>query len=143
MAKENTDQSAEPSASPIVSEADTSSADTSTETAPSPPQGDAMAMPMPEVTREDDDSPPEDSQQTLDMNVLGDVELDVKIELGRCQMLVGDVLRLAPGNVVELDKLAGDPVDVYVNERLIAHGEVLVVNENFCVRVNEIVTPAS
>jgi len=49
------------------------------------------------------------------------------------------VLRLAEGSVVELDKLAGDPVDVYVNERLVAKGEVLVLNDNFCVRVSEIV----
>ena len=79
-----------------------------------------------------------ESAQALDM--LGDVELDVKIELGRCHMLVGDVLRLGPGNIVELDKLAGDPVDVYVNDRHVARGEVLVVNENFCVRVNEILS---
>ena len=55
-------------------------------------------------------------------------------------MLVGDVLRLTAGSVVELDKLAGDPVDVYVNERLVARGEVLVVNDNFCVRINEIIS---
>jgi flagellar motor switch protein FliN len=73
------------------------------------------------------------------LDMLGDVELDVKVELGRCQMFVGDVLHLQEGDVVELDKLAGDPVDVYVNDRLVARGEVLVVNENFCVRVNQIV----
>jgi flagellar motor switch protein FliN/FliY len=49
------------------------------------------------------------------------------------------VLKLAEGSVVELDKLAGDPVDIYVNERLVGRGEVLVLNDNFCVRVNEIV----
>ena len=64
--------------------------------------------------------------------------LQVKIELGRTRMLVEDVLRLADGAVVELDKLAGDPVDVYVNERHVARGEVLVLNDNFCVRINEI-----
>jgi flagellar motor switch protein FliN len=74
------------------------------------------------------------------IGMLGDVDLDVKIELGRCRMLVGDVLRLNPGSVVELDKLAGDPVDVYVNERLVARGEVLVVNDNFCVRINDILS---
>lgn len=74
------------------------------------------------------------------IDMLGDVELDVKIELGRSQMLVEDVLSLSPGSVVELDKLAGDPVDVYVNERLVARGEVLVVNDNFCVRINEILS---
>ena len=56
-------------------------------------------------------------------------------------MLVEDVLRLGEGTVVELDKLAGDPVDIYVNERHVARGEVLVLNDNFCVRVNEIIRP--
>jgi flagellar motor switch protein FliN/FliY len=73
------------------------------------------------------------------LELLHDVELNVKIELGRTDMLVEDVLRLAEGSVVELDKLAGDPVDIYVNERLVARGEVLVLNENFCVRISEIV----
>lgn len=80
------------------------------------------------------------------MDLLADVNLQVKIELGRTRMLVEDVLRLGEGSVVELDKLAGDPVDVYVNDRHVAKGEVLVLNDNFCVRINEIVaqvhTPA-
>jgi flagellar motor switch protein FliN/FliY len=74
------------------------------------------------------------------IELLKDVDLQVKIELGRTRMLIEDVLRLAEGSVVELDKLAGDPVDVYVNEQLVARGEVLVLNDNFCVRINEIVT---
>ncbi len=74
------------------------------------------------------------------IELLKDVGLQVKIELGRSRMLVEDVLRLGEGSVVELDKLAGDPVDVYVNDRLIARGEVLVLNDNFCVRINEIVS---
>ena len=73
------------------------------------------------------------------MDLLADVNLQVKIELGRTRMLVEDVLRLGEGSVVELDKLAGDPVDVYVNDRHVAKGEVLVLNDNFCVRINEIV----
>jgi flagellar motor switch protein FliN/FliY len=81
---------------------------------------------------------PQDAR-TLDL--LGDVNLNVKIELGRTRMLVEDVLRLSSGSVVELDKLAGDPVDIYVNDRFVARGEVLVLNDNFCVRVNEIVRP--
>ncbi len=76
------------------------------------------------------------------IDLLGDVNLNVKIELGRTRMLVEDVLRLSEGAVVELDKLAGDPVDVYVNERHVARGEVLVLNDNFCVRINEIVQDA-
>ena len=80
--------------------------------------------------------------QVSSIDLLRDVELNVKIELGRSRMLVEEVLKLAEGSVVELDKLAGDPVDVFVNDRLVARGEVLVLNDNFCVRVNEIVAGA-
>lgn len=76
------------------------------------------------------------------IDLLSDVDLDVKIELGRTRMFVEDVLRLREGAVVELDKLAGDPVDVYVNDRPVARGEVLILNDNFCVRVNEILSSA-
>ncbi|MBL0927093.1 MAG: flagellar motor switch protein FliN, partial [Phycisphaerales bacterium] len=72
------------------------------------------------------------------LELLSDVHLHVKIELGRTRMLIEDVLKLAEGAVVELDKLAGDPVDIYVNGRPVARGEVLVLNDNFCVRINEI-----
>ncbi|MGI9013782.1 MAG: flagellar motor switch protein FliN [Phycisphaerales bacterium] len=70
--------------------------------------------------------------------LLSDVNLKVKIELGRTRMYVEDVLRLNAGSVIELDKPAGDPVDIFVNDRHVARGEVIVVNENFCVRVSEI-----
>ncbi len=73
------------------------------------------------------------------IDILSDVELDVKVELGRAEMEVQQVLSLAAGSVVELNKLAGDPVDILVNEQLVARGEVLVINDNFCVRINEIV----
>jgi flagellar motor switch protein FliN/FliY len=73
--------------------------------------------------------------------LLSDVQLQVRIELGRTKMLVEDVLKLNADSVVELDKAAGDPVDIYVNGRRIARGEVLVLNENFCVRVSEIIEP--
>lgn len=75
------------------------------------------------------------------ISMLADVNLNVKIELGRTRMNVENVLRLAEGSVVELDKLAGDPVDVFVNDRHIARGEVLVLNDNFCVRISEIIAP--
>jgi flagellar motor switch protein FliN/FliY len=73
---------------------------------------------------------------------LKDVELNVRIELGRTELLIEDVLKLREGSVVALDKLAGDPVDILVNGRLVARGEVLVLNDNFCVRVAEILAPA-
>ncbi len=75
------------------------------------------------------------------IEMLDDVELDVTIELGRTDMYIEDVLQLGVGSVVQLDKAAGDPVDIYVNSRLIARGEVLVLNENFCVRINDILSP--
>jgi flagellar motor switch protein FliN/FliY len=74
-----------------------------------------------------------------DLDLLGDVTLRVKVELGRTTMLVEDVLRLNENSVVELDKAAGDPVDIYVNDRHVARGEVLVLDDNFCVRISEII----
>lgn len=74
-------------------------------------------------------------------DMLQDVELDVKIELGRSIMTVEDIIRLQSGSVVELNKLAGDPVDVLVNEQLVAKGEILVLNDAFCIRITEIVSP--
>lgn len=72
---------------------------------------------------------------------LMDVALNVRVELGRTMMYVEDILHLAEGAVVQLDKMAGDPVDVIVNGRLVARGEILVLNDNFCVRITEIVDP--
>ena len=77
----------------------------------------------------------------LGLNALQDVELDLRIELGRTELLIEEVLQLREGSVVPLNKLAGDPVDILVNGRLVARGEVLVLNDNFCVRVAEIVAP--
>ena len=83
------------------------------------------------------------NQEVTTIQLLRDVELDLKIELGRTQMYLEEVLKLRKGSVVPLDKLAGDPVDIYVNGRLIARGEVLVMNDNFCVRVAELITAES
>ena len=77
---------------------------------------------------------------TTSIEMLRDVTLNVKIELGRSRMYIEDILKLNEGSIVELEKLAGDPVDVFVNDRLVARGEVLVLNDNFCVRIGEIVT---
>jgi len=80
------------------------------------------------------------SGEKATLELLKDVDLDLRIELGRTQMYLEDVLKLKRGSVVTLDKLAGDPVDVFVNSRLVARGEVLVLNDNFCVRVTELLT---
>ncbi|MCA8959268.1 MAG: flagellar motor switch protein FliN [Planctomycetes bacterium] len=76
------------------------------------------------------------------LGLLRDVNMKVKVELGRGRMFLKDILRLAQGSVVELERLAGDPLDIYVNDKVIARGEVLVLNENFCIRITEIFTPA-
>jgi flagellar motor switch protein FliN len=79
------------------------------------------------------------ANESAGLDLLRDVQLDLKIELGRTHMHLEEVLRLKQGAVVTLDKLAGDPVDIYANGRLIARGEVLVLNDNFCVRVAELI----
>ena len=79
------------------------------------------------------------STENATLDLISEVELDLKIELGRTHLYLEDILKLRKGSVVALDKLAGDPVDVYVNGRLIARGEVLVLNDNFCVRVGELI----
>ncbi len=82
-----------------------------------------------------------DGGERSELAMLQDVELDLRIELGRTELMIEEVVALASGSVVPLDKLAGDPVDILVNGRLIARGEVLVLNDNFCVRVAEILSP--
>ncbi|QDR80501.1 fliN: flagellar motor switch protein FliN [Sporomusa termitida] len=75
------------------------------------------------------------------INLIMDVPLQITVELGRTRKLIRDILELTPGSVVELDKLAGEPVDILVNGKLIAKGEVVVIDENFGVRITDIVSP--
>ena len=81
-----------------------------------------------------------DAGDSPDLTMLHDVDLNVTIELGRTRMFVEDVVQLGADSVIELDKAAGDPVDVFVNGRKVARGEVLVLNDNFCIRVSEILS---
>ncbi len=75
------------------------------------------------------------------IDILKDVGLNVRVELGRRKMFIEDILKLSKGTVVELDKLAGDPLDILVNDKLVAQGEVLVLNENFCIRITRVLSP--
>lgn len=77
-------------------------------------------------------------QQNLDM--LLDIPLKVTVELGRTKQTIQEILELASGSIIELDKLAGEPVDILVNDKLIAKGEVVVIDENFGVRVSDIIS---
>ncbi len=74
------------------------------------------------------------------MDLLLDVPLEVAIELGRTRMPIKTLLELGPGSVVELDKVAGEPLDILVNGRLIARGEAVVVNDKFGIRLTDIVS---
>lgn len=79
---------------------------------------------------------------TNPIDLILDVSLEVTVELGRARKPISEILQLGPGAVIELDKLAGEPVDVLVNGKLVAHGEVVVIDENFGVRITEILSPA-
>jgi len=81
-------------------------------------------------------------RSALDLDFILDIPLTLTAELGRSRMLIHELLQLGQGSVVELAKAAGEPVDVYVNQRLIARGEVVVVNEKFGIRLTDIVSPA-
>ncbi len=76
------------------------------------------------------------------MDLLLDVPLDLSVELGRARMSIQDLLNLSPGSVIELDKIAGEPLDFMVNGRLVARGEAVVVNDKFGVRITDIVSPS-
>ena len=78
----------------------------------------------------------------MDLDFILDIPLSLTVELGRNRMLISELLQLGQGSVVELSKLAGEPMDVFINQRLIARGEVVVVNEKFGVRLTDIISPA-
>jgi flagellar motor switch protein FliN/FliY len=78
---------------------------------------------------------------TRDIKFLLDIPLTITVEIGRTKMLINDLLQLGQGSVVELDKLAGEPMEILVNSKVIAKGEVVVVNEKFGIRLTDIVSP--
>ena len=82
------------------------------------------------------------TQQSVPRNLefILDVTLQVSVEVGRCRMTVQDLLQLGQGSVIELTKLAGEPLDIYINERPIARGESEIVNEKFGVRITDIIS---
>jgi flagellar motor switch protein FliN/FliY len=75
------------------------------------------------------------------IGLIMDVSMEMTVELGRTRKLIKEILGMGEGTIIELDKLAGEPVDILVNHKLIAKGEVVVIDENFGVRVTEIVSP--
>ena len=90
---------------------------------------------------DDDDAAPATSGETKSLDLILDIPLTVAVELGRSKMLINDLLQLGQGSVIELTKLVGEPLEVLVNQKLVARGEVVVVNEKFGVRLTDIVSP--
>ena len=93
-----------------------------------------------------DEDPEEEFEQTeehgaRELDFILDIPLELSVELGKTKMLVNDLLQLAQGSIIELNKLAGEPLEVYINRKLIARGEVVVVNEKFGVRLTDVITP--
>jgi flagellar motor switch protein FliN len=88
--------------------------------------------------------PPAPAETTANrrLELLLDVPLQLSVEIGRTRMSIQELLSLGPGSVIELDKVAGEPLDLLVNGRLVARGEAVVVNDKFGIRITEIVSPA-
>ncbi len=82
------------------------------------------------------------SEEDVNLNVIMDIPVDLSMEIGRTKISIRNLLQLNQGSIVELDRLAGEPLDVMVNGTLIAHGEVVVVNERFGIRLTDVISPA-
>ena len=79
--------------------------------------------------------------QPPNLNFILDIPLEVSVELGRAKILISDLLQLGQGSVIELTKLAGEPLEILVNQKLVARGEVVVINEKFGIRLTDIISP--
>ncbi len=117
------------------------------------PESKNMVRPEPEEIKEllENDLPPspadsgelpEESGQNTprDLDFLYDIPLNISVEVGRCKILLKDLLSMSEGYVIELDKLAGEPLDLYVNSRLIARGEAVLVGDKFGIRLSDVVS---
>lgn len=79
--------------------------------------------------------------KTNNLSFILDIPLEVTVQLGRTNMIVNDLLKLGQGSVIELDKMAGETLEILANQKLVARGEVVVINEKFGIRVTEIISP--
>ena len=102
----------------------------------------AEAMPDPAQTKKTESFSGLSASKDRNLQLILDIPLRVTVELGRTKMPVSDLLNLTQGSVIELNKLAGEPMEVLVNDKLIARGEAVVVNEKFGVRLTDIISPA-
>jgi flagellar motor switch protein FliN len=88
------------------------------------------------------DAPQAGTNRELNLDVVLDIPVTLSMEVGRSRISIRNLLQLNQGSVVELERAAGEPLDVYVNGTLIAHGEVVVVNEKFGIRLTDVISPA-
>ena len=103
---------------------------------------DADALEEDAITNEETEGTTDSqNEKSASLDLILDIPLTVTCELGRSKMLINDLLQLGQGSVIELTKLVGEPLEVLINEKLVARGEVVVVNEKFGVRLTDIVTP--
>jgi len=86
-------------------------------------------------------TPAKKHTNTRTLDFLMDVALQVSVEVGRARMTINDLLQMGPGSVVELEKLAGEPLDIFINGKAVARGEAVIVNEKFGVRLTDIISP--
>ncbi len=106
------------------------------ETKNTAPKPDAKTAPM---TKLDDSATP---RGDVNLDMVLDIPVTISMEIGRTRISIRNLLQLSQGSVVELDRLAGEPMDVLVNDTLIAHGEVVVVNDKFGIRLTDVISPA-
>lgn len=103
------------------------------------------AKPAPEAAPFDELSggaPPSDAVRDVNLEVILDVPVTLSMEVGQTRINIRNLLQLNQGSIIELDRAAGEPLDVYVNGTLVAHGEVVVVNDKFGIRLTDVVSPA-
>ena len=98
--------------------------------------------PQSEAPKSPESSEINDSKMTGNMDFLLDIPLNISVELGRTKMLINELLKLGQGSVIELSKLAGETLEILANQKLVARGEVVVVNEKYGVRLTEIISPS-
>ena len=94
-----------------------------------------------DVAADEENPVPDEDLGAKDLDFILDIPLELSVELGRTSMLVNDLLQLGQGSIVELNKLAGEPLEILINHKLVARGEAVVVNEKFGVRLTDIVSP--
>ncbi len=84
----------------------------------------------------------QNEKRGYDLSLILDIPLEITVEFGRVKMVVDDLLKLGQGSIIELDKSVGEPVEIYVNKKLIGKGEVVVIDEKFAVRLTDIISPS-